>query len=81
MDQYTVDRIESGIAVLLLRSDESLQKEVPVFLLPSGIKEGDIIEVNFNGDKIVVGAYFNEETENARKKAQDLLQKILDKNR
>ncbi len=60
----------------------NLYKRGSYFLLPSGIKEGDIIEVNFNDDdKIVVVAYFNEETEKARKKAQDLLQKILDKNK
>jgi len=81
MERYTLDRIEDGVAVLLLRSDETIQKNIQASLLPGGVKEGDILEIKFDGDKIQKASILKSETEDAKKKAQDLLQKILDKNR
>jgi hypothetical protein len=39
----TIDRIESGIAVLIGREDESMRLEVPLPLLPEGSREGDVL--------------------------------------
>lgn len=80
-EKYTVDRFEGELAVLLLRKDESIQKDVPRSQLPDQTKEGDILEVQFLDDgKIVQANILANETESAKKRADDLLQKILNKN-
>jgi hypothetical protein len=40
-----LDRIEDGIAVLLIRNDESIQVEIPIELLPADSAEGDILDI------------------------------------
>lgn len=80
--KYTVDRFEGDLAVLLLRNGETVQKDVPREQLPDDVQEGDILEVQFSADgKVLDVKVLTEETESARKKAEDLLQKILDKNK
>lgn len=82
MKKYTVDRFEGDKAVLLLRADESIHIDVERNQLPANLKAGDIVEVDFDSDNNVVDAkVLKEETEAARKKASELLQKILDKNK
>ncbi len=46
----TIDRIESGIAVLILREDESVQITLPARILPTGSKEGDIVTLTLERD-------------------------------
>jgi len=46
----TIDRIEGGIAVLILREDESVQVNLPASLLPPGSREGDILEIGIERD-------------------------------
>lgn len=41
---WVVDRIESGIAVLV-RDDDALQKDVPVAVLPAGTQEGAVLRI------------------------------------
>ncbi len=41
----TLDRIEDGLAVLLLEDDESVGIAVPARLLPEGTKEGETLIV------------------------------------
>ncbi len=41
---WVVDRIESGIA-LVVRDDDAGQHDVPVALLPAGIREGAVLRV------------------------------------
>ena len=43
----TIDRIESGIAVLIGREDELVRMTIPVALLPTGLKEGDVLTLSF----------------------------------
>ncbi len=82
MTRYTIDRFEGDVAVLLVREDESQQIDLPREQLPKGAKEGDILEVELSADNKVVNAkVLNKETNTARKKAENLLQKLLDKNK
>ncbi|WP_096199845.1 DUF3006 domain-containing protein [Bacillus sp. FJAT-45350] len=83
MANYTVDRIEETIAILLLREDEMIQKEVPLKELPSEIKEGDMVDISFrdNGTISKPVIILENNTKQAKKKADALLQKILSKNK
>jgi hypothetical protein len=40
----SLDRVEEGFAVLLVREDESIRFTLPSFLLPGDAREGDILE-------------------------------------
>lgn len=82
MEKYTVDRFEGEFAVLLLSSDESVQKDVPKEQLPDNVQEGDIVEVSFNEDGTVKEAMIKrEETISRKEKAQSLLEKLKSKNK
>jgi len=46
----SLDRIEEGLAVLLLREDESVRFTLPRPLLPGDAREGDILEITVRRD-------------------------------
>ncbi len=48
----TIDRIDEGIAVLILVTDEPVRMTVPVSLLPPGAKEGDIVTIAIDRDEV-----------------------------
>ncbi|NLB01488.1 MAG: DUF3006 domain-containing protein [Methanomicrobiales archaeon] len=48
--RVSLDRIEEGLAVLLLRDDESIQFTLPRALLPGDAREGDILEIAIRRD-------------------------------
>lgn len=67
-----VDRIENGQAVVLFGDDE-IKVDIPVRVLPAGVKEGDILRVEFTIDK---------ETERKqREKISQLLNSLKNKNK
>lgn len=76
---YTLDRIEGDKAVLLLRSNEQEEKIVEKEkVMPS--KEGDILELTLSEDEEVVSyKVLASQTEEAKKKANDILRKLQDK--
>lgn len=82
MDKYTLDRIiDNKVAILLLMDDETVQRDVSVEQLPK-VSEGDILEVTFNEDNTVKYAtVLKKETEDTREQAEQLLKKILNKNK
>lgn len=72
--KVTLDRIEDCTAVLLLRDDESIKIDVPLFLLPPReSKEGDILNVSIERDV--------QETEAAKERVSALLEKLKNKNK
>jgi hypothetical protein len=71
--KVTLDRIEGCTAVLLLRGDESIKIDVPLFLLPRESKEGDILNVSIERDV--------QETEAAKERVSALLEKLKNKNK
>ena len=65
-----VDRIESGIATLLLGEDESVTVRVPTSLLPARVREGDILRVNCTID--------DNATEQAKRDTRTILESLPD---
>ena len=70
--KVTLDRIEEGVAVLLVRDKETIKINIPLFLLPSESREGDILDITIDIDA--------QETEDAKKRASSLLEKLKNKN-
>ncbi len=70
--KVTIDRIEEGIAVLLVRDEEEININIPLILLPSGSKEGDILDIAITRDV--------QETEAAKERVSALLEKLKNKN-
>jgi hypothetical protein len=50
MMRVAIDRIESGIAILIGQEDPRIRLSVPVSLLPDGSKEGDILTLHLEPD-------------------------------
>ncbi|NLA31786.1 MAG: DUF3006 domain-containing protein [Methanomicrobiales archaeon] len=48
--RVSLDRVEEGLAVLLLRDDESIRFTLPRVLLPRNAREGDILEIAIRRD-------------------------------
>ena len=46
----SLDRVEEGLAVLLLREEESVRFTLPCSLLPADAREGDILELTVRRD-------------------------------
>jgi len=68
----TLDRIEEDIAVLLVRDEEKIKIKIPLFLLPAGSKEGDILDISITRNI--------QETEEAKQRVSNLLEKLKNKN-
>jgi len=71
--KVTLDRIEEGIAVLLVRDEEKIKINIPLILLPVGSKEGDILDIAITRDV--------RETEDAKERVTSLLEKLKNKNK
>ncbi|MEC2075746.1 DUF3006 domain-containing protein [Metabacillus fastidiosus] len=79
---YTIDRFERDFAVLLLREDETVQIDVPRHKLPEYVKEGMILSVFFDKEGNIANTeVFEAATEAAHENAQQLLEKIMNKNK
>ena len=71
--KFTVDRIEEGYAVLLLRDEESTTVNWPLETIPFSVSEVDILTFEIEKDE--------EEREAARERVKSLLQKLQEKDR
>lgn len=71
--KVTLDRIEEGTAVLLIRDDETVKINIPLFLLPECSKEGDVLDITITKDV--------QETADAKKRVSSLLEKLKSKNK
>jgi hypothetical protein len=47
----TIDRIEIPFAVMIIQDDETVQFSLPISLLPSGSREGDIVVIGIEQDR------------------------------
>jgi hypothetical protein len=52
MVRATIDRIENGIAVLILHSGSQKPLVLPSALLPDGCREGDIVMLTLERDPV-----------------------------
>ncbi|MFS1515001.1 DUF3006 domain-containing protein [Bacillus sp. SM2101] len=73
---YTIDRIEGAIAVLLYREDTSKEINLPCTMLPVDAVEGSLLELSLDNQDHVQIKLFLEETESVRKSVEALLQKL-----
>jgi hypothetical protein len=69
--KVTIDRFEDDYAVLLVREEECMQIDFPAKYLPEGCREGDILDIDISRDVA--------ETEEARKRTSDLIEKLKNK--
>lgn len=74
---WVVDRIDSGIAVLV-RDDDALQKDVPVAVLPPVTREGALLRVpEMRGRPLWSRAVADEEMRRERlREAEEVLQRL-----
>ncbi|WP_022794982.1 DUF3006 domain-containing protein [Marinococcus halotolerans] len=80
MEKYTVDRLEGTLAILLLAGDESVQREIDREQMPNGLKEGDVVEIEWNSNGSIHSVMLKtEETEIKKEKARSLLHKLKNK--
>ncbi|CAG9607055.1 DUF3006 domain-containing protein [Pseudoneobacillus rhizosphaerae] len=79
--KYTVDRFEGKLAVLLLRDNESIEILAPRKILPDGIEEGSILQIDIIDGSIQSVVYLKKETAVVRKRNVELLQELVKKNR
>lgn len=70
--KVTLDRIEKDTAVLFVRDEEKVKIDIPLFLLPSGSKEGDVLDITIDKDV--------QETEDAKERVSSLLERLKGKN-
>lgn len=73
--KYTLDRIEKGLFVFLLKGDESKQVEIPEEQVTASLNVGDIVSFHDNGEIEVL----TEETMVTIDKVKDLIEKQKNK--
>ncbi len=66
--KVTIDRIEGTIAVLIPQDDEAMRFTIPVSLLPTGSREGDILTIRIERDP--------EGTKEAKKRLLDQIERL-----
>jgi hypothetical protein len=71
--KVTLNRIEDDIAVLLVRNEEKIKINIPLFLLPPESREGDILDITI--------ARNVKDTEDAKERVSNLLEKLKSKHR
>lgn len=69
--KVSVDRIENGLAILVLWDDCSTQIEWPVSLLPESTSEGSVLSIRISQDE--------QKRNETRQKISGLLQKFIQK--
>jgi hypothetical protein len=69
--KVTLDRIEEGTAVLLVRDNETVKINIPIFLLPPESREGDVLDILISKDV--------QETEDVKERVSSLLEKLQNK--
>ncbi len=69
--RVTVDRVEGGTAVLLVRESETDAILWPVRALPEGVREGMILKIRVEPDE--------EATAAAKQRVENLLKKLVSK--
>lgn len=78
--QYTVDEIiDNKFAVLLDREDETKKLDIPLNDISVKVKEGDIVNLEFEGSKIIFVEVDKEATEKAREEVKKLLDELKQK--
>lgn len=75
IEKAVIDRFEDGFAVLLVGETNRLVN-VPRKRLPKGVKEGTWLKVELEGDLLASAEIDAEETENAKKRIAEKLERL-----
>jgi hypothetical protein len=70
--KVVIDRIEDGIATIVLYEDDRVHFKLPAGYLPEGTKDGDHFRLTFKRER--------ESRDAEKKKADDLLKELLGQN-
>lgn len=74
-----VDRIVDNNKAVLLVGDNEVEHVIDINELPKGIKEGDWLQVQLKGGKIVKIELDEQETEDVKKRIEDKMAKLKKK--
>jgi hypothetical protein len=80
LGKYTVDQIENDNVTLLWREDENVREIRNTSDFPFEVNEGAIVKVKKVADKEIF-IHLEEETALAKQEAEELLRKIINKNK
>jgi len=69
----TLVRVEGEMAVLLVRDYDNIRLNLPMFLLPCGSKEGDILDISITRDE--------KETEESKARVSNMIEQLKEKAR
>jgi len=69
--KVNIDRVEEGIAVLIVQEDPSSRIRIPVSLLPPASREGDVLDMWLEPDPAATAA--------ARERVAGLIRKMKKK--
>ncbi len=75
MEQAVIDRFEEPLAVLLV-GEEERQVTVERRLLPGGLREGDWLQVTFEGEKLLEATVDTEGRASAEARIADKLERL-----
>ncbi len=77
MKKMQVDRFEADFVVLV--DDEMKTVDIPKAFFAFEIHEGDILEIEFEGDKPLSAKFLAEETEAAKARVKSLMERLKNK--
>jgi hypothetical protein len=69
--KVSVDRVEGGIAILLMQDDPYGRIQMPASILPSGCREGDVLDLTLVPDPAAAAA--------AKERVSGLMERITKK--
>ena len=75
IEKAVIDRFEGDLAVLLV-GDRERQLVVPIKSLPAGVKEGQWLEVELAGDRLVSAIIDEEETSKVKARIAEKLARL-----
>jgi len=75
IEKAVIDRFEDGYAVLLV-GENNRRVNVPRKRMPKGVKEGTWLKVEFEGEELQRVEIDAEETENAKKRIAEKLERL-----
>ncbi len=75
IEKAVIDRFENGFAVLLV-GETNRRVNVPRKRLPKGVKEGIWLKVEFEGEEMLSAEIDAEETELAKKRIAEKLERL-----
>lgn len=79
MKKMQIDRFEGDFAVLA--DDEMKTIDIPKSFFAFEVHEGDILEMEFEGDKPISAKFLVEETEAAKARVKTLMERLKKKKR